>query len=144
MERPHSRYRTALRRLPLLRASASCRQSRRRWWQPSRRRNQMPNPWLRTLLRPYMRVPHRALDRTGPQALCGTLMQLFAPRALLLAPLAAACGSTPSGTNGAGAVDAGSNAVVIAGQPFSIEGSIAIVEPWPLGCVQGDAGLSET
>jgi hypothetical protein len=98
-------------------------------------------------------------------------MQLFPPRALLvLVPLAAtACGSTHSGTatadagsdgSGTGATaeggsDSGSRSgsdatvdahggVVIEGQPFSIEGTVAVVEPWPIGCVQGDAGPSDT
>jgi hypothetical protein len=30
--------------------------------------------------------------------------------------------------------------LIIEGQPFSIAGTVAVVQPWPLGCVQSDAG----
>jgi hypothetical protein len=34
----------------------------------------------------------------------------------------------------------GHGVVLIDGNLFSIEGTAAVVEPWPFGCVQGDAG----
>jgi hypothetical protein len=51
----------------------------------------------------------------------------------------------PSGPGAAGDATADAQASeVIEGQPFSVEGAVAIVQAWPLGCVQGDAGPSET
>jgi hypothetical protein len=40
--------------------------------------------------------------------------------------------------------DAARGVVVIEGQSFSIEGTVAVVQSWPLGCVQADAGPWET
>jgi hypothetical protein len=47
------------------------------------------------------------------------------------------------GAAGDAAADAPAG-VVIEGEPFSVAGAVAIVQAWPLGCVQGDAGPDET
>jgi hypothetical protein len=77
----------------------------------------------------------------------------FLSRALFLlsvaVPACGSVGSTPTkadagsdAEHSSGRADAAAGAVVIEGQPFTIEGTTAVVEALPLGCVQGDAGPS--